>query len=128
MLELLEHYGHEKVPCAHGSALQAIDDPYVRGIAELAETRYLTSPFLMTIEGVCTIPGRGTVVTGRVERGRVAVHNEVQIIGRSADEPSVVVTGIQEFHQDIPDTPCADGYAPAVLLRGERRTGHFASR
>jgi len=135
-LELLERYGYSGVPCVRGSALQALarvrqdklDDPYVRGIAQLVETldrhvpepaRDLASPFLMPIEGVCTIPGRGTVVTGRVERGRLGVHGEVQIVGHDADPSSVVVTGIQEFHKDVPEAVA--GHNVGLLLRGVLR-------
>lgn len=134
--ELLDRYGYSGVPCVRGSALLALqrvregatDDPYVRGIVELVETldrcipepaRDLTSPFLMPIEGVCTIPGRGTVVTGRVERGRLSVHAEVQIVGHDADPTSVVVTGIQEFHRDVPEALA--GHDVGLLLRGVLR-------
>ncbi len=81
------------------------------GIAELVQAldehvptpeRDLTAPFLMPIEGVCTIPGRGTVVTGRIERGVLKLGQEVELVGRGDAAREVVVTGIQEFHRDVP--------------------------
>ncbi|HEU5077404.1 MAG TPA: EF-Tu/IF-2/RF-3 family GTPase, partial [Polyangiaceae bacterium] len=62
---------------------------------------------------------RGTVVTGKVERGRLAVHGEVQIVGHDADRTSVVVTGIQEFHRDVPEALA--GHNVGLLLRGMLR-------
>jgi elongation factor Tu len=82
--------------------------------------RDLEAPFLMPIEGVCTIPGRGTVVTGRVERGRLAVGSTVEVVGRSEGKPlAVVVTGIQAFHRDIPSADA--GLNVGLLLRGVER-------
>jgi elongation factor Tu len=134
--EMLMRYGYREVPFVRGSALLALraaelgqrEDPYVRGIAELVRTldehvplpaRDLAAPFLMPIEGVCTIPGRGTVVTGRVERGVLKLQDEVELVGRSAETRPVVVTGIQEFHRDVAEAVA--GHNVGLLLRGVGR-------
>ena len=134
--EMLTHYGYRDVPFVRGSALQALraaeqgkrEDPFVRGIAELVQAldqhvpvpeRDLQAPFLMPIEGVCTIPGRGTVVTGRVERGVLKLQDEVELVGRSAEARVVVVTGIQEFHRDAQEAVA--GHNVGLLLRGMGR-------
>jgi len=134
--EMLQTYGFREVACVRGSALQALraaergdrEDAYVRGIAKLVQTldervptpeRDLTSPFLMPIEGVCTIPGRGTVVTGRIERGVLTLGQEVELVGRSEQGREVVVTGIQEFHRDVPEAVA--GHNVGLLLRGVGR-------
>jgi elongation factor Tu len=134
--ELLEMHGFGRAPCVRGSALCALeaaqagrmDDPYVAGILELVEAldrhvpapdRDLVSAFLMPIEGVHTIPGRGTVVTGRVARGVLAPGSEVEVIGRSEDPVRAVVTGIQEFHHDVPTAEA--GRNVGLLLRGVAR-------
>jgi len=131
--EMLAQHGFASAVVVRGSALQALlaaergerDDPFVRGIAELVRAldeqiplpeRNLTAPFLMPIEGVCTIPGRGTVVTGRVERGVLRVQSEVELVGRSAEARTVIVTGIQEFHRDVPEAVA--GHNVGLLLRG----------
>jgi elongation factor Tu len=135
--ELLEGYGYADVPFVRGSALRALegirrgepDDPATECIRELATamdarlpvpTRDLDSPFMMPIEGVCTISGRGTVVTGRVERGALEPLQHVQVMGRSAElNPEVVVTGIQEFRRDVPRAEA--GHNVGLLLRGVGR-------
>ncbi|MEM7158667.1 MAG: elongation factor Tu [Myxococcota bacterium] len=127
--EMLEAYGYEDAPVVRGSALQALAGEQIEAIERLVEVmdshfvvpeRDLESPFLMPIEGVCTIPGRGTVVTGRVERGRLTVGDTIELVGRSEDKPrSVVVTGIQAFHQDIPSADA--GLNVGMLLRGVER-------
>jgi elongation factor Tu len=134
--EMLKAYGFEGVPFVRGSALQALrgaerglrEDPFVQGIARLVETldehvpvpeRDLASPFLMPIEGVCTIPGRGTVVTGRVERGVLKLGQELELVGRSDAGRAVVVTGMQEFHRDVPEAVA--GHNVGLLLRGVGR-------
>ncbi len=78
----------------------------------------------MPVEGVCTIPGRGTVVTGRVERGVLAVQDEVEVIGRGDEVRRVVVTGIQEFHHDVPRALA--GHNVGLLLRGLSRDARRA--
>jgi elongation factor Tu len=134
--ELFARYGYADVPFVRGSALLALraaeqglrEDPHVRGIAELVSAldrhvpvpeRDLSAPFLMPIEGVCTVPGRGTVVTGRVERGVLRPQQEIEVLGRVAAARQVVVTGIQEFHRDVPEALA--GHNVGLLLRGVGR-------
>ncbi|MCA9648611.1 MAG: elongation factor Tu [Myxococcales bacterium] len=127
--DLLGAYGYQDVPLVRGSALRALQGEDEGPIVELVERmdtcfpvpeRDLEGPFLMPIEGVCTIPGRGTVVTGRVERGRLSVGSTVEIVGRGEGRPmSVVVTGIQAFHRDIPSADA--GLNVGMLLRGVDR-------
>jgi elongation factor Tu len=131
--DLLARYGFENVAVLRGSALLALraaergerDDAFVQGIARLVQAldeqiplpaRDLSAPFLMPIEGVCTIPGRGTVVTGRVERGVLRMGDEVELVGRDEAARAVIVTGIQEFHKDVPEA--AAGHNVGLLLRG----------
>jgi elongation factor Tu len=137
--ELLEQLGYRNVPVVRGSALLALQaleagrvgDAAVACITELVEAldasipdpeRDLASPFLMTVEDVHSIGGRGTVVTGRVERGVVPVGATVELVGLHdpAQAPRVVVvTGIQSFHRDQPR--CQAGENVGLLLRGVRR-------
>ena len=134
--EMLAQYGFSDSAVVRGSALQAVraaergerNDPFVKGIAELVRAlderiplpeRDLTSPFLMPIEGVCTIPGRGTVVTGRIERGALRLQDEVELVGRTDAARSVVVIGIQEFHKDVREAVA--GHNVGLLLRGVGR-------
>jgi len=134
--EMLAQYGFSDSAVVRGSALQAVraaergerNDPFVKGIAELVRAlderiplpeRDLTSPFLMPIEGVCTIPGRGTVVTGRIERGVLRLQDEVELVGRTDAARSVVVIGIQEFHKDVREAVA--GHNVGLLLRGVGR-------
>jgi len=74
---------------------------------------------MMPIEGVCTIAGRGTVVTGRVERGVLGMQREVDVVGRRDGVLTVVVTGIQEFHKDVLEARA--GHNVGLLLRGVPR-------
>jgi len=136
--DLLVAHGYGRAPFVKGSALRALeavkagrlDDPAVEAITELVRQldssvptpeRDTLSPFLMPVEGVHTIPGRGTVVTGRVARGVLPLGATVELIG-SADalgEPrQVVVTGIQAFHEDQPEASA--GQNVGLLLRGVR--------
>ena len=134
--EMLAQYGFANTPVVRGSALSALraaergdrEDPFVQGIAALVRAldehvplpeRNLTAPFLMPIEGVCTIPGRGTVVTGRVERGVLHLQDEVELVGRAEAARVVVVTGIQEFHKDVLEAVA--GHNVGLLLRGVGR-------
>ncbi|MEL6545165.1 MAG: GTP-binding protein, partial [Myxococcota bacterium] len=137
--ETLESHGYRDTEFVRGSALLALEaakagnfeDPAVAPIVKLLETlnaripkpaRDLEAPFMMPIEGVCTIPGRGTVVTGRVERGRLSVLESVCVIGgtSSGEKPrEVVVAGIQEFHEDVPEALA--GHNVGLLLRGVGR-------
>jgi len=133
--EQLEKFGYEPV-FVRGSALLALQAlsrgdpgaPEVGPILELVRRmdrhvvpppRDLAAPFLMPVESVHTIPGRGTVVTGRVERGRIKVGDRVEIAGRSESARAVVVTGTQAFHKDIPEA--AAGLNVGLLLRGVER-------
>ncbi len=127
--EMLEAQGFEGCPFVKGSALQALQGSATECIAELLRTmdehftvpvRDESGPFMMPIEGVCTIPGRGTVVTGRVERGTLRRGDKVEVIGRRGGTPGpVVVTGIQAFHRDIPAAKA--GLNVGMLLRGVGR-------
>ncbi|MEL6376769.1 MAG: elongation factor Tu [Pseudomonadota bacterium] len=133
---LLEAQGYENTPFIFGSALQALeaaargdmDAPEVDCIRELVDAmdrhfpdpvRDYDSPFLMPIEGVHTIPGRGTVVSGRVERGVIRVGQPVEVIGLDNDGAEVVVTGTQAFRKDIAEARA--GMNVGVLLRGLKR-------
>jgi len=127
--EMLESQGFKDSPFVRGSALKALDGSDTSCVVELlkAMDEHLTvperdesAPFLMPIEGVCTIAGRGTVVTGRVERGSIAVGTTVQVVGRTDGKPiEAVVTGIQAFHKDIPAAKA--GLNVGLLLRGVER-------
>ena len=116
--ELLRQFGYVDVPIVKGSALRALhavtsgqlDDPWVATIDELVATmdraipepvRDLAAPFLLPVEGVHTITGIGTVVTGRVSRGVVAVGDTLEVVGRSDGEPrALVINGIESFHRE----------------------------
>ncbi len=123
--DLLQLHGYKDVPIVRGSALRALqgedEGPIVALLAALDRMqlpeRDTAGPFLMPIEGVCTIAGRGTVITGRVERGTITVGTQVQVVGRVAGEPlTAVVTGIQMFHKNIPEARA--GLNVGMLLRG----------
>jgi elongation factor Tu len=127
--EMLESQGFDNVPFIRGSALKALEGDDVACIEQLLEAmdthlpvpeRDLQAPFLMPIENTHTITGRGTVVSGRVERGTIAVGATIEVVGRVDGKPRVaVVTGIQAFHKDI---PAADaGLNVGLLLRGVDR-------
>jgi elongation factor Tu len=115
--ELLRQFGYADVPIVKGSALRALqaaangryDDPWVATIEELVATmdraipepvRELAAPFMMAVEGVHTITGIGTVVTGRVARGVVAVGDTLEVVGRRDGERAVVITGVESFHRE----------------------------
>lgn len=134
--EVLEAHGFTAPVIVQGSALQALeavragrfDGPEVQCIIDLvhaldtripAPERDLASPFLMPVEGVFTIPGRGTVVSGRVTRGQVRVDDRVEVVGLCDDERQVVVTGTQAFHVDVPVAEA--GMNVGLLLRGVKR-------
>ena len=133
--ELLELHGYHDAPIVFGSALLALraieaghtEDPAVDGIRKLLETLDAAVPdpvrdyegaFLFPVENVHTIDGIGTVVTGRVARGVLAVGETVEVLGRAAMDP-VVVTGIQAFHRDIAEARA--GLNVGMRLRGVRR-------
>jgi elongation factor Tu len=119
-----------------GSALKALDaasrkdlaHPAVQGIVDLVQAldasipdpvRDFAAPFLMPIEGVHTIEGRGTVVSGRVERGVLKVGDKVEIVGLDNEGAEVVVTGTQAFRKNIPEARA--GMNVGLLLRGLKR-------
>ncbi len=124
--ELLDAQGFTGSPVVRGSALRALEGTDTASIEMLLDTmdrhftvpqRDLSAPFLMPIEGVCTIAGRGTVVTGRVERGSITVGASVQIVGGHDGKPiEAVVTGMQAFHKNIPAAEA--GLNVGLLLRG----------
>ena len=129
--ELLNKYGYDgdNTPFVYGSALKALEgDPkYVAKIEELMNvideyiptpTRDVDKPFLMSIEDVFTITGRGTVVTGRVERGRLNVNEEVEIVGLK-ETKKTVATGIEMFRKSLDYAEAGDN--AGVLLRGINR-------
>jgi len=126
--ELLKSYGFpgDDVPVVRVSALKALNgDPEgVESVAKLMEAldtyiplpqREVDKPFLMPIEDVFSISGRGTVVTGRVERGRVKVGEEIEIIGFKPTEKKVV-TGVEMFRKLLDEGVAGDNVG--VLLRG----------
>ena len=129
--ELLTEYGFDgdETPVIRGSALKALEgDPkYVAAINELMDAvdewiptpeRDVDKPFLMSIEDVFTITGRGTVVTGRVERGQLKLNDEVEIIGLKPTKKTVV-TGIEMFRKQLDYAEAGDN--AGVLLRGIAR-------
>ena len=129
--DLLNEYGFEgdDTPIIRGSALKALEgDPkYVESIKQLMDavdewiptpTRDTDKPFLMSIEDVFTITGRGTVVTGRVERGTLKLNDEVEIVGIKPTQKTVV-TGIEMFRKQLDFAQAGDN--AGVLLRGISR-------
>lgn len=129
--ELLSEYGFEgdDTPVIRGSALKALegDAKYEQAILDLMDavdswiqtpTRDTDKPFLMPIEDVFTITGRGTVVTGRVERGQLKLNDDVEIVGLK-DTKKVVVTGIEMFRKQLDYAEAGDN--AGVLLRGVSR-------
>ena len=128
--ELLGEYGFDtECPVIKGSALKALegDEAAVQSIKDLMAAvdecipdpvRDTDKPFLMSVEDVFTISGRGTVVTGRVERGKVKLNDEVEIIGLKDTQKSVV-TGIEMFRKTLDYAEAGDN--AGVLLRGISR-------
>jgi elongation factor Tu len=128
--ELLAEYGFDdKCPIIRGSALKALEgDPdAIQSIKDLmaAVDEYIPTPvrdtdkpFLMSIEDVFTISGRGTVVTGRVERGQLKLNDEVEIVGLR-DTRKTVATGIEMFRKSLDYAEAGDN--AGVLLRGINR-------
>ncbi len=136
--ELLNEYGFpgDETPVIKGSALKAleaaqagtIDDPACKCIDELLDAvdsyipepvRDVDKPFLMPVEDVFTITGRGTVATGRIERGKVKINDVVEIVGMGSKKQTVV-TGVEMFRKTV-DEGIA-GYNVGILLRGIQRT------
>ncbi len=130
--EQLEEYGFTDCPIIKGSALKALEDPNCEWgdkILELMHTvdeyipdpeRDTDKPFLMPVEDVFTITGRGTVATGRVERGTLKLNEEVEIVGIKEETRKTVVTGIEMFRKMLDSAQAGDNIG--ALLRGVQRT------
>ena len=132
--ELLSKYEYdgEKTPIIKGSALKALeaksaDDEWVKKILELTNAldefipepvRDIEKPFLMPVEDVFSIEGRGTVVTGRVERGKLNINEEVEIVGLR-DTQKTTITGIEMFNKQLDQAIAGDN--AGLLLRGTKK-------
>ena len=131
--DLLSEYGFpgDDIPIIKGSSLKALEassdpnDPAYEPIKELLDAvdsyiptpeRPIDQPFLMPVEDVFTITGRGTVATGRVERGQVKLQDEVEIIGLTTERKKTVVTGVEMFRKLLDQAEAGDNIG--VLLRG----------
>jgi elongation factor Tu len=132
--ELLNDQGFpgDETPIVRGSALQALESdntdpnaPEYESIRELLRVvdeyipepeRETDKPFMMSIEDVFSIKGRGTVVTGRIDRGVINLNEEVEIIGLKDDVTKTVVTGIEMFHKQLDQGMAGDN--AGLLLRG----------
>ncbi|GAB6085500.1 elongation factor Tu [Alkaliphilus crotonatoxidans] len=131
LLNMYEFPGDD-TPIVRGSALQALNDPdgaWGDKIVELFEIidgyipepeRDTDKPFLMPVEDVFSITGRGTVATGRVERGIVKVQDEVELVGLADEKRKLVVTGVEMFRKLLDQAQAGDNVG--VLLRGIQRT------
>ena len=129
--EVLEEYDFTDCPIIKGSALKALEDPngeWGDKIMELMDTvdSYIPDPqrdtdkqFLMPVEDVFSITGRGTVATGRVERGVLHLSDEVEIVGVKEETRKVVVTGIEMFRKLLDEAQAGDNIG--CLLRGVQR-------
>ena len=132
--DLLSEYGFpgDEVPIVKGSSLKVLEststdpnDPVYAPMKELMDAidtyiptpeRPVDQPFLMPVEDVFTITGRGTVATGRVERGQVKLQDEVEIIGLTTERRKTVVTGVEMFRKLLDQAEAGDNIG--VLLRG----------
>ena len=126
------HFPGDKTPIIRGSGLKALegktkDDEWIKKIKELIDTldtyvpdpvRETDKPFLMPIEDIFSIEGRGTVVTGRIERGKVKVNEEIEIVGIKPTSKTVV-TGIEMFNKQLDEGMAGDN--AGVLLRGTKK-------
>ncbi|PRR79494.1 Elongation factor Tu [Clostridium liquoris] len=132
--ELLNEYGFpgDDTPIIVGSALKALENPTdpeaTKCIDELMEAvdsyiptpeRATDKPFLMPVEDIFTITGRGTVATGRVERGVLKVGDELEIVGLSSEKKKTVCTGVEMFRKLLDQAMAGDNIG--VLLRGIQR-------
>ena len=131
--ELLNEYEYEgdDTPIVVGSALKALEDPdgewgdkIMKLMEEVDEwipspVRDVDHPFLMPVEDIFTITGRGTVATGRVERGKVKVGDNVEIVGLTEEKRTVVVTGVEMFRKQLDEAEAGDNIG--ALLRGVQR-------
>ena len=130
--EQLEEYEFTDCPIIKGSALGALEDPNGKwgdAIMELMNTideyipdpeRDTDKPFVMPVEDVFSITGRGTVATGRVEAGTLHLNDEVEIVGIKEEVQKSVVTGIEMFHKELDEAQAGDN--AGVLLRGIQKT------
>ena len=132
--ELLTKYEYpgDKTPIIRGSALKAleaksVDDEWAKPILELAKqideyipepVREIDKPFLMPIEDIFSIEGRGTVVTGRIERGKIKINEEIEVVGLK-DTRKTVVTGIEMFNKSLDEGIAGDN--AGILLRGLKK-------
>jgi elongation factor Tu len=132
--ELLTKQGFDGVntPIIRGSGLKAseatdINDPWAQRVVELMTAldtwipipeRDITKPFLMPVEDIFTIEGRGTVVTGRIERGVVKLNEEIEIVGLK-DTVKTTVTGIEMFNKSLPEGIAGDN--AGILIRGVKK-------
>jgi elongation factor Tu len=144
--EMLSQYGFpgDDIPFLQGSALSALeamkdnpdtkkgDNEWVDKILTLMETvdevialpeRMTDKPFLLAVEDVFSISGRGTVATGRVEQGVVRKGDDVEILGRGKKPIKSVVTGIKMFNTELPEGPA--GYTVGILCRGVEKNAVF---
>ena len=129
--EQLEEYGFKDCPIVKGSALKALEDPmgpWGDKIMELMDTidsyipdpqRDTDKPFIMPVEDVFTITGRGTVATGRVEAGVIHLNDEVEIVGIKPEIQKTTVTGIEMFRKLLDEGQAGDNIG--ALLRGIKR-------
>ena len=135
--DLLSSYDFpgDEIPIVKGSSLQVLEstskdpnDPVYAPMKELMDAvdsyiptpdRPVDQPFLMPIEDVMTISGRGTVVTGRVERGQVKLQDEVEIVGLANESKKTVVTGVEMFRKTLDQAEAGDNVG--ILLRGTQR-------
>jgi elongation factor Tu len=132
--ELLTKQGYDgaNAPVIRGSALKALEsadnnDPYAKNILELVNAldtyipvpeRDITKPFLMPIEDIFSIEGRGTVVTGKIERGIIKVGEDVEIVGIK-DTAKTTVTGIEMFNKNLKEGMAGDN--AGILIRGIKK-------
>ena len=132
--ELLDEYEFpgDDTPVIRGSALKALEDPtgeWAEAVVELMQAvddyipepqRANDQPFLMPVEDVFSITGRGTVATGRVERGMLKTGDSVEIVGLTEEKRTVVVTGVEMFRKTLDQAETGDNIG--ALLRGVQRT------
>ena len=130
--ELLAKQGYTDAPIIRGSGLKALEakdlnDPWAQKIVELMSAldnyiplpvRDITKPFLMPVEDIFSIEGRGTVVTGRIERGVVKIGEEIEIVGLK-DTMKTTVTGIEMFNKQLNEGQAGDN--AGILLRGAKK-------
>ncbi len=131
IVEQLEEYDFTDCPIIKGSALKALEDPMSEWGDKIMELmaavdehipdpqRATDQPFLMPIEDVFTITGRGTVATGRVERGVLHINEEVEIVGIKEEVQKTTVTGIEMFRKLLDEAQAGDNIG--ALLRGIKR-------